>query len=198
MSDAEYTAAVDNGSYINFVHDSAGYGLAQWTYYSRKQALLDYVKAAGKSVGDLSTQLAYLWQELQGYKSVMEVLKAATSVRAASDAVLTGYEKPADQSESVQKKRAEYGQKYYDQYAGGSTAATEPQAAAVPFKVKVEITDLRIRTGAGTGYAWTGQYTGKGTFTITEVQTGKGSTAGWGKLKSDAGWISLDYATRLA
>lgn len=41
MTDAEYTAKVDNGSYSNFVHDKAGYGLAQWTYYSRKQNLLD-------------------------------------------------------------------------------------------------------------------------------------------------------------
>ena len=47
MTDAEYTAAVDSGSYTNFVRDSAGYGLAQWTYYSRKQALYDYAKAAG-------------------------------------------------------------------------------------------------------------------------------------------------------
>ncbi|MFS6557560.1 phage tail tip lysozyme, partial [Parabacteroides distasonis] len=49
MTDAQYTAAVDNGSYTNFVHDSAGYGLAQWTYYSRKQGLYDAVKAAGAS-----------------------------------------------------------------------------------------------------------------------------------------------------
>lgn len=41
-TDAEYTAAVDNGSYGNFVKDSAGYGLAQWTYWSRKQALLNH------------------------------------------------------------------------------------------------------------------------------------------------------------
>ena len=35
-TDAEYTAAVDQKLYTNFVNDSAGYGLAQWTYYSRK------------------------------------------------------------------------------------------------------------------------------------------------------------------
>ncbi len=35
-TDAEYTAAVDNGSYGNFIKDSAGYGLAQWTYWSKK------------------------------------------------------------------------------------------------------------------------------------------------------------------
>ena len=200
MSDAEYTAAVNNGSYTNFVHDKAGYGLAQWTYYSRKQALFDYAKAAAASIGDLNMQLAFLWQELQGYKSVMKVLKAATSVRAASDAVLTGYEKPADQSEAVQKKRAEYGQKYYDKYAARQQTAETPQAAApkVPFKVKVDITDLNIRTGAGTNYAKTGEKTGVGVFTITEVKEGKGADAGWGKLKSGAGWVSLDYCTRLA
>ena len=56
MSDAEYTAAVDNGSYTNFVIDSAGYGLAQWTYWSRKQALLNYCKAYGGSIGNLEMQ----------------------------------------------------------------------------------------------------------------------------------------------
>ena len=39
-TDESYTAAVDSGKYGNFVHDSAGYGLAQWTFWSRKEALL--------------------------------------------------------------------------------------------------------------------------------------------------------------
>ena len=39
----------------------------------------------------------------RGYTAVMDALKKAGSVRAASDAVLTGYEKPADQSETVKK-----------------------------------------------------------------------------------------------
>ena len=202
MTDAQYTAAVDNGSYGNFVKDKAGYGLAQWTYHTRKQALLNYAKKAGASIGSLDMQLAFLWDELQGYKSVISTLKGAKSVRAASDAVLLGFEKPADQSEAVQKKRAGYGEAYYKKYAGGQQAAVpqeKPQAAAgVPFKVKVDILDLNIRTGAGTDYAKTGEHTGKGEFTIVEVKAGKGSTAGWGRLKSCAGWISLDYATRLA
>lgn len=198
MSDAEYTAAVDNGSYTNFVHDGAGFGLAQWTFYSRKQALWNHAKAAGASIGSLDMQLAFLWQELQGYKSVMEKLAAATSVRAASDAVLLGYEKPADQSTAVQEKRAVYGQSYYKKYAGGNTAKPERPAAAVPYEVQIDIADLNIRKGAGTNYAKTGKYTGKGVFTIVEEKTGKGATAGWGKLKSGAGWVSLDYCTKLA
>ena len=202
MTDAEYTAAVDSGSYTNFVRDSAGYGLAQWTYYSRKQALLDFVRSVGASIGSLDMQLSFLWQELQGYKGVISALMAATSVRAASDAVLTGYEKPADQSRAVKQRRAAYGQKYYNKYAGtsGNAASIDTgkvEAASVPFKVKIDIIDLRIRTGAGTGYAHTGEYTGKGVFTITEVKAGEGSAAGWGKLKSGAGWVALDFCTRL-
>lgn len=65
------------------------------------------------------------------------------------------------------------------------------------FQVQVTIADLNIRTGPGTNYAKTGKYTGKGVFTITEVKSGPGSDAGWGKLKSGAGWISLDFAKRV-
>ncbi|MFR1804140.1 MAG: SH3 domain-containing protein, partial [Faecalispora jeddahensis] len=57
--------------------------------------------------------------------------------------------------------------------------------------------DLNIRKGPGTDYAKTGKFTGKGVFTIVEVKSGKGSTAGWGRLKSGAGWISLDYAAKI-
>ena len=104
-TDAEYTAAVDNGSYGNFVKDSAGYGLAQWTYWSRKQALLNHAKQAGVSIADLNMQLGFLWEELQGYTAVMDALKKAGSVRAASDAVLTGYRK-ASRPERNSKEKA--------------------------------------------------------------------------------------------
>lgn len=67
----------------------------------------------------------------------------------------------------------------------------------VPFLVKVSITDLNIRKGPGTDYDRVGIYTGIGVFTIMEVKPGKGSTSGWGRLKSGAGWISLDYAARI-
>lgn len=65
------------------------------------------------------------------------------------------------------------------------------------FKVRVSVPDLNIRSGPGTNYAATGRFTGAGVFTITAVQTGQGSSNGWGKLKSGAGWIALDYAKRV-
>lgn len=135
MADAEYTEMVDRGTYANFGNDRAGYGLAQWTYPSRKAALLAYAKAAGKSIGDLEMQLGFLMQELStGYKTVLNVLRTTVSVREASDIVLLQFERPADQSEARQKQRAEYGQKYFDKYAkkgGGVMGFTNSSLATV-------------------------------------------------------------------
>ena len=112
-TDNTYTAAVDDGSYGNFVKDSAGYGLAQWTYWSRKQNMLNFARAAGKSIGDLEMQLDFLCKELkESYSTVYSALKTASSVREASDIVLMKFERPADQSEAVKLKRANMGQKY--------------------------------------------------------------------------------------
>ena len=72
-----------------------------------------------------------------------------------------------------------------------------PKTDFSPYLVEVTATDLNIRKGPGTNYGKTGKFTGKGVFTITEERTGTGSNKGWGKLKSGAGWISLDYVKRL-
>ena len=83
-----------------------------------------------------------------------------------------------------------------DAASAGSVAKTMTNADC-PFMVKVSIPDLNIRKGAGTNTGKTGKYTGVGVFTIVEVRSGKGSDAGWGKLKSGAGWIALSYCTRV-
>lgn len=93
-------------------------------------------------------------------------------------------------------KKTLTGSKTTSSSTSSSTSKTT-SSTKVPFKVRVDITDLNIRKGAGTNYATTGKFTGKGTFTITEVKSGTGSKSGWGKLKSGAGWISLDYAKRI-
>ena len=96
-SDSAYTTAVDNGTYTNFIKDSAGYGLAQWTFWSRKQNLLNYAKSKGVSIGDLNMQLEFLMQELNtGYKSLLNTLKITNSVLEASNGVLLQFECPAD------------------------------------------------------------------------------------------------------
>lgn len=82
-------------------------------------------------------------------------------------------------------------------YTGKQTSTTQTGNTASEYLVQVSISDLNIRTGPGTNYSKTGRYTGKGVFTIVAESSGEGSTKGWGKLKSGAGWISLDYAEKL-
>lgn len=72
-----------------------------------------------------------------------------------------------------------------------------PAPAFKPYMVQIDSTALRIRTGPGTNYSATGKFTGKGVFTIVEESAGQGSNAGWGKLKSGAGWVALDYCKKL-
>ena len=88
------------------------------------------------------------------------------------------------------------GTKVFD--ASGKQVYPDPKdsAAFQPYTIRVSITDLNIRTGPGTGYARV-RHIPVGTYTIVEQRAGKGSTKGWGRLKSGAGWISLDYVTRL-
>ncbi len=112
--------------------------------------------------------------------------------------MLIWYERPADQSEAVQIKRAGYGEKYLKKYGGGSVPSHSGMSNAdCPFLVKVTAKDLRIRKGSGTDTKWTGKYVPPGVYTIVEVKDGKGSEAGWGRLKSGAGWIALDYCKRV-
>lgn len=132
MSDSEFTSAVDSGkiSKSEFIASSKfsgassreyGYGLAQWTSKTRKQGLYELVKSRNVSIGDLATQLDWLYQELSsGYSDVLSTLKSATSLQQASNKVLIKFESPTDQSSSVQATRQQMGQKYYDKYAKNS------------------------------------------------------------------------------
>jgi len=172
MTDEEYTAAVDNGTYTNFVRDSHGYGLCQWTYWSRKQALLDFVKAAGKSVGDWITQMDFMKKELSGYSGLLHILKTATSVKQASDAFMCQFEKPADQSEAAKAKRASYGQGYYDKYA----TPAKPVAPVTP-AAELKVGDIVEFTGSkhyASANATTGPACKPGKAKITQIyQPGK-------------------------
>lgn len=160
LTDAEYTAKVDEGSYLNFIRDSQGYGLAQWTYWSRKQNLYNFAKQKNKSIGDLNMQLEFLYKELStNYKGQLEKINKATSVLEASNVILKEYERPANQGTNVQNKRASYGQNYYDKYAKAS-APTTPAPAPAPVrpsaptyvvgKVYTLQVELKVRTAAGT------------------------------------------------
>lgn len=114
---ADYIKDADSGV-IDFANDGVAFGLAQWCYHTRKQGLIDLAKLCSLSVGDLYLQLEYLIKEMSGsYKTVWNAVLNATNIREASDIVMLKYEKPANTSDTAKKKRADYGQKFFDQYA---------------------------------------------------------------------------------
>ena len=137
FTDDTYTAAVDGGAYLNFTSDRCGYGIAQWTSEGRKKGLLNLAKSRGKSIGDINIQLEWLWAELSGaYIGVLNGIKAAKSIREASDIVLTRFECPADQSERAKQNRAALGEQLYAQYG---------QSGANPYPVPSRLVKYNSR-----------------------------------------------------
>lgn len=155
MTDNEYTAAVDNGSYTKeqFIYDGFGYSIVQHTYWSRKKALYEFIKSQNKSIGDLEAQLEYVYQELStSYKSLLNTLKNAKSVAEASSAFMLKFERPYDQSLAAQQKRANLGQKYYDKYAnkdGESVMGVKTYQESTKTQLSKNFNSYEFRCGLG-------------------------------------------------
>lgn len=150
FTDETYVQAIDNGTYTKeqFVYDAVGFGAAQWTWHSRKKALYEYAKSKGVSIGDLTMQLEFLYQELStSYKGVLSTLKNATSILEASNMVLFKFENPADQSVRVQNLRASLGQKFYDKYAGKKVETPQESAQEVQVKPVTNDTVYTVKSG---------------------------------------------------
>lgn len=175
MTDEEFTAAVDSGAYAKdtFINDGYGYGLAQWTFYTLKRDLYEYWKSYGGSIGDLEMQCKFLLKELkEDFKTVYDTLVNATSVLEASNAVLLKFERPADQSESVQKKRAELGQIYYEKYATKETASTTP--------IETE-TERLYENGDIVDFTGTKHYSSSNATSPSECKPGVAKVTSWAK-----------------
>ena len=112
LTDQEYVDYVNDGRYTNFVYDQVGFGLAQWTYWSRKQALLNKCRGI---IGDMHCQLEYLSIEMRdSFAGVDSLLRTSNNVRDCALKVLFEFESPADQSEAVQNYRSSLAYEYYN------------------------------------------------------------------------------------
>ena len=130
-------------SEYSFARDGVAFGLAQWRYWSRKEALMTYSKVHGKAIDDLQMQLDFLCQEIATYKTVFETLKTARSIKEASGIVMDRYEKPGNISEKAKEKRAAFGQECYDLFANGSL----PEDCYRYVMTKVDKVNLRCGNG---------------------------------------------------
>lgn len=157
LTDAEYTRRADagepiyNGKY--FIKDSAGYGIAQWTYWGRKKNLLDFAQIRGTSVGDLDTQIAFMLKEMQThYTRTWKTLTTTGSIADAVKICVTEYEKPANQSSAIEK-RTWYANTWAKLISEGGTAEPEkPIAPAAPETNVYDRTKLIALAESEVGY----------------------------------------------
>lgn len=132
-------------------------------------------------------------KDIQDWNDDVELKKLGEAYAKASAEFLS-LPKKANADDSVPTEKKETEKKETD---NNDIDGSKNDKSDLPYKVKVDINDLNIRKGPGTNYSRTGLYTGKGVFTIVEVKSGGGSNTGWGRLKSGAGWISLDFTKRV-
>lgn len=110
LNDEQYTNAVDSGEYNleKFAHDSAGYGLCQWTYWSRKQDLYNFWNdryLPEVSIGDTEMQIDFCIWELSNHYLSIWGKRFEMDLREAVEVLHKQYERPADQSTEAITRR---------------------------------------------------------------------------------------------
>ena len=180
-----YTSAVDSGAYQNFVEDAAGYGLAQWTYNTRKAGLLRMAQSQGVSIGDLDMQLQYLKHELQGSK--LDFLANCTSVQEASDFILYKFENPRN-PDSLRDTRAGISSYYYNKYVLGTSAEGDlTQAQMDVIRIATNSGAYGVAANAGYCQAWAANVYGRAGFPIDNSSCARVSGERYG--------VSSDFTT---
>ncbi len=158
----KYTESVDNKTLSKnaFIHDSIGYGLAQWTYYTRKDALYKKANKEKTSIGDLQMQLDHIVSELgthkkqswykQWYNSPEESIDTATEL------FCREFEKPGTPHLDERKKAAKaIYSKYKDKTAPSSSTVENPSTSVgsdfiynTALQIKKYISDNKYTYGA--------------------------------------------------
>ena len=123
MTDAQYTAAVDNGSYPNFASDGYGYGYYQITYSTRKLNFLAFARERGASIGNGDVQVDFAIRELKTeYSDLYIYLRSTNDLYTATSRICKEFERPA-----VNNVGERYGYaKTWDKVLSGQTITPAP------------------------------------------------------------------------
>ena len=117
LSDEAYTRAADNGT-ISFATDAVGYGLCQWTFFTRKAGLLSFAKQRGRSVGDEDTQVRFCIKELQDdFNALWSYLRKTDNIDTATDRICAEFERPAVNNFMT---RRDHARRYYAEFVSGA------------------------------------------------------------------------------
>lgn len=98
--------------------NGVGFGLAQWTFSGRQQPLMELAKSTNRKVTDLSLQLDYSWQEMEGGtgKFSLEEYKQITEPDEAAYIFHRDFEVSADSREAIQDNRMNPAKEIYEAF----------------------------------------------------------------------------------
>ena len=110
----------------NYTSSNLGFGLAQWTWPSRKEGLYDYIfsTTGGTTLNDEYRQTEYILQEISSgsYPTVYTTLTTSHNIDACADVCLEDYESPSEQGQVAHEMRRSYAKQIYDRYSSGGTS----------------------------------------------------------------------------
>ena len=125
----EYAQQVNSGMLPNWHKDSIGWGLCQWTYFSRKQNLKSACESYGVGIEDESAQLAFMLAEMQmEFGNMWNRLLATPDIAEAAGLMCREYERPAVLNIT---DRTRFGQQIYAQFHG-KDVDPEPEPSPTP------------------------------------------------------------------
>ena len=186
----EYVDEINSGRYTmdQFAHDGIAFGLAQWLFYSRKQALYEFAK--GRDISSEEVQIGYLLEELPKYKTVWKAVTEAVNIQVPSDIVMEKYERPGNISEAMKQLRRKYAEQFYSKYH--TAPSLEPEPAKKIKKVETTADNVLMRAGNGKEFGIITRIDKRGT-AYPWVAT---SENGWHAVTiyDRVAWISGDYS----
>jgi hypothetical protein len=135
LSNEEYTRLADDGKStraINgvakyFYNDQIGYGLAQWTFFSRKRALSEFANSRGVSVGNEDMQVNFLIHEMRtDFPALFSYLCETDDLYTATERVCKEYERPAVNNVD---RRHEFATVFANDLAPTAVESTKPESS---------------------------------------------------------------------
>lgn len=95
--------------YVYNINDGVGYGLVQWTYFTRKQGLLDFASERGLPYDNMDTQLAYIYWELHevyDFRNVWSTITSSNDIDFLTEYIEKNYELPVAGSTATRIQNA--------------------------------------------------------------------------------------------
>jgi len=101
IPDSDYVRRVNTGQMTRdqYMYDTYGMGLAQWTYPPRKGWMWDWFKSRNKSIDDLEEQVNFLiWEMKEHYSGCWNLCCSSNSLYDCVHKLLWEWENPADKN----------------------------------------------------------------------------------------------------